>query len=50
MASLVFGIVSVDFAVIAAFTAVLLLVAVAASYIPARRAMSIYPMAALRNE
>jgi putative ABC transport system permease protein len=50
MASLVFGIVSMDFGVVAIFTAVLLLAAVAASYFPARRAMRVDPIIALRYE
>jgi predicted permease len=50
MATLVFGIVSMDFSVIAAFTAVLVLVALAAGCFPARRAMRVDPMVALRYE
>jgi len=50
MASLMFGVVSVDLGVIAVFTAVLLLVAFVGCYIPAQRAMRVDPMTALRYE
>jgi putative ABC transport system permease protein len=50
MASLVFGIVSTDFTVLLGFTALLVFVALAAGYLPARRAMRMDPMSSLRYE
>src|SRR5262249_7952175 len=50
MASLIFGIVSVDWRVLGGFAVVLFAVAVVAGYFPARRAMRLDPMACLRYE
>jgi len=50
MASLIFGVVSVDFAILAGFTVLLLVVALAAGYFPARRAVRVDPMVSLRYE
>jgi putative ABC transport system permease protein len=50
MASLVFGIVRTDFAVLLGFAVLLIVVAVLAGYIPARRAMRMDPMTSLRYE
>ena len=50
MASLIFGVRSLDFAILAGFTALLLLVALGAGYLPARRAIGVDPMVSLRHE
>ena len=50
MATLIFGVVSLDLAILAGFTALLLLVALAAGYLPARRAIAVDPMISLRYE
>jgi len=50
MTSLIFGIVSMDATILAGFTALLFLVALGAGYLPARRALRVDPMIALRYE
>jgi ABC-type lipoprotein release transport system permease subunit len=50
MASFIFGVVSVDFAILAGFAVLLLAVALAAGYFPARRSIRVDQMVSLRCE
>ena len=50
MASLIFGIVRMDFAILTGFAVLLVVVALVAGYLPARRAMRVDPMVSLRYE
>jgi ABC-type antimicrobial peptide transport system permease subunit len=50
MAKLVLGIVSVDFTMLAGFAVLLAVVGVVAGFFPARRAMRVNPIVALRYE
>jgi len=50
MVKVMFGMISLDFATFAFFTALLAFVALLASYVPARRAASVNPMITLRHE
>ena len=50
MTSLIFGIVSMDVTILAGFTALLFLVALGAGYLPARRALRVDPVIAVRYE
>jgi len=50
MSTFIFGVVSMDFTLLAGFTGLLLVVATVAGYIPARRAMRLDPMICLHYE
>jgi ABC-type antimicrobial peptide transport system permease subunit len=50
MSSMLYGVKASDWITFAAVSVLLLVIAVAASYLPARRATHVDPMIALRNE
>jgi putative ABC transport system permease protein len=50
MASLLFGVVSLEYTVLIGFVSLLAVVAFLSSYIPAQRAARVDPMVALRRE
>jgi len=50
MVKVMFGMISLDFTTFVSFTALLVVVALLAGYLPAQRAASVNPMITLRHE